>query len=77
MIIYIVKEVSILDSGERSFHATPFKKEEDAINEMHRVSDELMAEDGYRPTCKEELRVELKDEDSNIYEITVERNTLL
>lgn len=71
MVIFIVKEVSILDSGEMGFYATPFKKREDAEKEIQLIEERLIAE-GYEIVFDYKNEVKYKDDNENIYRISIE-----
>lgn len=70
--VYILKEVNLLDSGEKEFYVDVYAKLEDAENDLKGQIEERIQEYSAQIEWRNENRVKLVDNDNNIYLFEIE-----
>lgn len=71
-IVYILKEINLLDSGEREFYVDVYANAEDAANDLEDQIQERLQEYNARIEWRDGDNVKLIDDGGNIYLFEIE-----
>ncbi|MGY6212266.1 hypothetical protein ACXEO8_20030 [Cytobacillus firmus] len=70
--VYILKEINLLDSGERDFYVDVYTNAEDAANDLEDQIQERLQEYNARIEWRDGDNVKLIDDGGNIYLFEIE-----
>ena len=75
-VIWILKEINQLDSGETGFHVELYETEDKAKQAMKEQAQSHIEEYGARITYEDEYNIQLRDDEGNLYEFIIELDVI-